>query len=312
MALFDKLKGAFKPAAPKPVAGSILHALLKPARLTRVVDIGANPIDGDPPYKPMLGQGLCEVVGFEPQAEALAKLQAAKGPHERYLPYAIGDGGTHTLHICRASGMTSLLTPDKKTLAAFPFLDYLGHVEKELQIPTKRLDDVEEVSALDLLKIDVQGAEVSVFRGATKKLASAVAIQTEVSFLTLYENQATFAQVDQELRGMGFLPHCFAAVKHWPIGLYLHDEGPKKPVQQLLEADVVYVRDFIHPEALSNEQLVHLALIAEHVYGSVDLVLRCLMLLEARKAVAADAPDQYIGSLRAQGHAATIMVPSAG
>jgi hypothetical protein len=31
-----------------------LTALLAPARLTEIVDIGANPIDGDPPYKSML------------------------------------------------------------------------------------------------------------------------------------------------------------------------------------------------------------------------------------------------------------------
>ena len=33
------------------------------------------PIDGDPPYKAMLAAGLCEVTGFEPQAEALARLE---------------------------------------------------------------------------------------------------------------------------------------------------------------------------------------------------------------------------------------------
>jgi hypothetical protein len=48
-----------------------LTQLLCPARLTEVVDIGANPIDGDPPYRTMLHQGLCRVTGFEPQPEAL-------------------------------------------------------------------------------------------------------------------------------------------------------------------------------------------------------------------------------------------------
>ena len=32
----------------------ILAQILAPARLTTVVDVGANPIDGDPPYKAML------------------------------------------------------------------------------------------------------------------------------------------------------------------------------------------------------------------------------------------------------------------
>lgn len=62
---------------------SVLHDLLQPQRLTEVVDIGANPIDGDPPCKPMLDAGLCRVTGFEPQAEPLAELRRRQGPNER-------------------------------------------------------------------------------------------------------------------------------------------------------------------------------------------------------------------------------------
>ena len=38
-----------------------LFRLIGPERLTAVVDVGANPIDGDPPYLPMLRGGLCRV-----------------------------------------------------------------------------------------------------------------------------------------------------------------------------------------------------------------------------------------------------------
>jgi hypothetical protein len=47
-----------------------LSELLRTHRPTAIVDIGANPIDGDPPYKPMLQKGLCRVTGFEPQPDA--------------------------------------------------------------------------------------------------------------------------------------------------------------------------------------------------------------------------------------------------
>jgi hypothetical protein len=39
-----------------------------------VVDIGANPIDGVPPYASLLRAGNAKVVGLEPNPEALAKL----------------------------------------------------------------------------------------------------------------------------------------------------------------------------------------------------------------------------------------------
>ena len=100
--------------------------LLAPGRLTDVVDVGANPIDGEPPYMPMLSSGLCRVTGFEPQADALLRLQTAKGPYERYLPYAVGDGGDHTLNVCVASGMTSLFEPDPVTLNLFEVLEPYG------------------------------------------------------------------------------------------------------------------------------------------------------------------------------------------
>jgi hypothetical protein len=67
-----------------------------------VVDVGANPIDGEPPYAGMLRAGLCRVTGFEPQEEALRQLQQRNSALERYLPHALGDGGAHTLHVCAA------------------------------------------------------------------------------------------------------------------------------------------------------------------------------------------------------------------
>src|ERR1700709_2106168 len=105
-----------------------LHQILSPARRTAIVDVGANPIDGDPPYKAMLAAGLCEVVGFEPQAEALARLKEMAGPHERYLPHALGDGTAQTLHVCSLGGMTSLLVPDAAQLALFNLFPIWGEV----------------------------------------------------------------------------------------------------------------------------------------------------------------------------------------
>jgi hypothetical protein len=102
-----------------PMKQDIICKILQLDRLTEIVDIGANPIDGAPPYKSMMDSGLCRITGFEPQEEALAELIAKKGENERYLPYAVGDGKTHVLNICRGSGMTSLFDPDPKSFEIF-------------------------------------------------------------------------------------------------------------------------------------------------------------------------------------------------
>lgn len=268
--------------------------LLAPQRLTDVVDIGANPIDGAPPYTPMLTAGLCRVTGFEPQPEALLELQTNKGPFERYLPYAVGDGGSHTLNVCRASGMTSLFEPDPATLGLFEVLEPLGEVIDRVPLSTQKLDDIAEIEHLDFLKIDIQGGELAVFQGGKAKLADAVAIQTEVSFVTLYKDQPSLGDIDVELRSQGFIPHCFAAVKHWPIAPYVVDNQPRLALNQLLEADIVYVRDFSRPDAMTDEQLKHLALIAHHCYGSFDLALHCVKLLEDRGSLEPVAQQRYL------------------
>jgi FkbM family methyltransferase len=278
----------------------MLWDLLTPQRLTGVVDIGANPIDSDPPYRQMLRDGLCRVTGFEPQPEALASLLEHKGPDEQYLPYVVGDGDPHVLKVCQESGMTSLLEPDPAALALFGSMRASGEVVERVPVQTRRLDDIEEIEILDLLKIDVQGGELAVFRGGREKLARAVVIQTEVSFVTLYRDQPGFGEIDVELRSQGFVPHCFALgahgrpVKRWPIAPVLVNQTPQWAMNQLLEADLVYVRDIGHLELLNDEQVKHLALIAHHCYGSYDLALRCLLHLEVRGALSEGAHRRYL------------------
>jgi hypothetical protein len=98
------------------------------------------------------------------------------------------------------------------------------------------------------------------------------------------------------------MPHCFAAVKHWPIAGFIVGNNPRQPLNQLLEADLVYVRDFARPESMSDEQLKHLALIVHHCYGSFDLALRCVMLLEQRQALQAGAQRRYLQLLSSPAH----------
>jgi FkbM family methyltransferase len=270
--------------------------LVAPQRLTEVVDVGANPIDSVPPYTPMLSAGLCRVTGFEPQAEALHALQDRVGQHERYLPYVVGDGKAHTLNVCRGSGMTSLFELDPAALDVFEYLKLPGHVIERIPVQAHKLDDIPEVHHIDFLKIDAQGSELAVFRSGTVKLAEAVAIQTEIPFATIYKDQPTLGDIDAELRGQGFVPHCFPEIKLWPISPCV---DPRQPINQLLEADLVYVRDFTRAEEMNDEQLKHLALIAHYCYQSFDLALRCVLLLERRKIVAAGTQQRYLDLLAA-------------
>lgn len=258
------------------------------------MDIGANPIDGDPPYLPMLKAGeICRVTGFEPQEAALKKLNDAKSRIERYLPYAVGDGSEQVLNICLAEGMTSTFKPNKKILEIFHPFDIWGEVISQEKVVTKKLDLISEIDVIDFLKIDIQGGELNVFQHGREKLANTAVIQTEVSFIPLYEGQPTFSTVDIELRELGFIPHCFPAIKNWMIAPLVINSDPRIPLNQLIEADIVYVKDFTKPETISDEQLKHLALISHICYKSFDLSMRCIAILEERGVVPIGSVARY-------------------
>jgi FkbM family methyltransferase len=279
------------------VSAQLLARILAPARLTAIVDVGANPIDGDPPYKAMLAAGLCEVTGFEPQAGALARLEQNKGPRERYLPYALADGTERTLHVCGLEGMASLLVPDPAQLALFNLFPIWGTVKDRIPVTTRKLDDITEITQLDFLKMDVQGAEREVLAHGRAKLKDTVVIQTEVSFVPLYHGQPPFGEMDLALRELGFLPHSVTGTKIWPLSPMVVGNEPNRGIRQLLETDMVYVRDFSRAENMSAEQWKHLALIAHHCYGSYDLALKAIVTLMELGAVPADANRRYLASL---------------
>lgn len=284
-----------------PEIGRRVHDLLAPAfaedRTGRppveVVDIGANPIDGDAPYRPLLDAGCCRVTGFEPQAPALADLLRQAGPDERYLPYAVGDGGRHTLHLCATSGFASLLEPDAAQLDLLIDFPQLARVTGREPVQTHRLDDIAEITDIDFLKIDIQGGELPVLTAGRSRLEGAVAVQTEVGFHRLYHDQPTFADVDLELRGQGFVPHQFVTTRTWPIAPVVWADPLERSARQLVEADLLYVRDPVRLDEYTDAQLGRLALIADVAYGSFGLSLRCLLALIDRGVLDRAAQGKY-------------------
>lgn len=250
----------------------------------KVVDVGANPIDGDPPYADLLRGGIAEVVGFDPDPESLRRLNARKSAAETYLPFAIGDGRRHVLHVCQAPGMTSLLAPDPRVLGLFHGFPDWGKVVATEPIDTMRLDDITETAGLDLLKIDIQGGELMVFRNAEARLAEALVIQTEVEFLPLYVDQPLFGDIDLFLRARGFVFHRFFPLVSRVVAPMLRDNDIYAGLSQSVWADALFLRDFTRPERLSSRQILAMATILHDCYGSYDLVMHLLAHHDTRHA----------------------------
>jgi hypothetical protein len=103
------------------------------SRLTHVVDIGANPIEGMPPYKPLIDDQLCRITGFDPQPSAIVELNQKKGVNETYLPLCGSDGQEHTLNLCAYSGWTSTFVPSRAALEVFDFFKNNARVVGQMQ-----------------------------------------------------------------------------------------------------------------------------------------------------------------------------------
>lgn len=265
-----------------------------------IVDVGANPVI-PPPYRELMQAMGCTVVGFEPQADAFTKLQAEAAENERYVNAALGAPGKGTLHIYPTDGFTSLFPLHR------PSLDFLGRFQRQLreertlEVELHAMDDLADVPQIDLLKIDVQGAEVDIYRTSAKKLAQAVAVITEVRFYQLYKDEPTLGDLDNALRAQGFVLHKFLPTKRAALPNSQNRRlAPRHMKNQLVDGDAVYIRSMEDIEAWSSDQLKHLALSAGTVFDSQDLALRCLDVLAARGDVTPDTPEKYADLLPAQ------------
>jgi FkbM family methyltransferase len=267
-----------------------------PAGASAVADIGAAFLGETPPYQSLLDSGTGQLFAFEPDARHVEALRQRLGAMGTVFAEAVGDGAEHTLHVCN-HGWSSIFEPDPAALAFFNSFAQLGRVESTARVQTRRLDDITALPQVDFLKMDVQGAELMVLQNGRGKLADCVAVQLEASFVILYKGQPPFGAVDLEMRAQGFIPHRFMDVKRWSIAPAIAGNDPRVALNQLLECDIVYIRDLTRPDNFNDLQLKKLATIA-HLYRSPDLAVRCLTELQKRGAI----PDaDVLRYLAAQG-----------
>lgn len=120
-------------------------------------------------------------------------------------PLALSDEiGTKTLYISRLSVLNSVLQPAKERENAFD-----GRV---LTVQATTIDAFCQQHAIDrinLLKIDVQGHELAVLKGAEGFLGSGQIdlIYCEINYLEFYQNQAAWWDIPHYLHRFGYQVH---------------------------------------------------------------------------------------------------------
>lgn len=263
---------------------SLIQMLGRSAPIIDVVDVGAMWLGAaEVAYRGLLKPGLCRVVGFEPVQAECDKLNAMNMAGQRYLPYFIGDGSERTFVLTNASMTASLYEPNTRLIRRFNQLESVMQPVQRSPVKTTRLDDVGEITACDFLKIDVQGADLDVLKGAERLLEGVLFVHCEANFLPLYEGCPLFADLDAHLRSKGFFFHTFGSIQGRAFKPLVPDGDVNRPVRQMLWADAVWVRSFLDFSSLSPEALLKLAVIAHEAYGSVDLAGLALQHREAKQ-----------------------------
>jgi FkbM family methyltransferase len=244
-------------------------------------------------YAVLVARGAARAIGFEPNPTERAKLCAAFGEGYTFLPHFIGSGGPATFYETNVPYTGSLLEPNGPLLECFQNLHEVTQLIATHPVTTHRLDDIPEVTEIDYLKIDVQGAELEAFKGGRSVLRECMVIETEVEFVQLYKGQPLFADVDAYLRSVGFQLHTFRNACSRCFKPLLDEARPNVGINQLLWADAVYVRDFMRLEDYPTEKLVKMAILVHDLYGSADLCLAILVEIDRRNGVGSILEDAF-------------------
>jgi FkbM family methyltransferase len=177
------------------------------AAVRTVIDVGAN--KGQFALLALELFPGAMVHAFEPLARPLARLAAWSRNEPRLIRYPLALGAAAVanaaMNVAARDDSSSLRPITGRQTALFPGTGKVG----EESVTVARLDAVlrpDQLIAPVLLKIDVQGSELDVLRGASGLLGAVDWVFVECSYVELYAGQALADEVSAHLGAAGFTP----------------------------------------------------------------------------------------------------------
>lgn len=204
---------AYRPARSEAAR---LARLLAYYQIDTVLDVGAN-IGQYARYLRLIGY-RGRIICFEPLAEAHAALSRFAKNDTAILVaprMALGEiGGSVTINVSANSESSSILAVSELHVTAEPGVTTVATET----VPMYRLDvvapDYLAGAGRVFLKIDAQGYELPVLRGASALLPDIRGLQLELSLESLYEGEPLYREVIDTVEGLGYSLHdlnpCFS------------------------------------------------------------------------------------------------------
>ena len=170
-----------------------------------LVDVGAS---GGPIPRFIALKGHTKTVGFEPDEMAFSELIKIQDKETIYLNKALSNKpGEFDFYINKNRATSSFLLADQGFLAEFPNpQDYAPAeiVRKQVTTLDESLSSA-NIDDVDFIKLDTQGTELYILEGGSKVLTKCFGIEIEVEFYPVYKQQPLFADIDDFLRGQGYI-----------------------------------------------------------------------------------------------------------
>lgn len=240
----------------------------------KILDVGAR---GGPYRQWEALAPYAELVLCEPDLEEATRLKNtfAHSPWKKVtiVPEALGTGAVSpTLYSTRYPGLSSLLQPDRETVARyFPSRPEQNKESREAwdvvaqkNVSLLSLDETAEkynCRDISILKLDTQGTELDIVRSGEKKvLPETLAIFVEAEFVPLYRHQPLFSDVHSFLESQGFR---MFDIKRTMMRRLPQVAPPIFSRRELLYAHALYLRERdIEGGVLSPEKRIKLAAVA--------------------------------------------------
>ena len=153
-------------------------------------------------------------IGFEPNYEEYKKIKNIKYGKFNLFNFALGEfNGNKTLNILESEYASSFLIPNYKVLREFSNLKRFK-IRKKVNLKVKTIDSLNLKSA-DFVKIDTQGYNLKILKGAKKTLKKIIGIEIETEFLSIYKKQDLFEDIKIYLEKNNFNFINFYNLRRW-------------------------------------------------------------------------------------------------
>lgn len=180
--------------------------ILVDSKVDVIIDVGAN--TGQ--YAAQIIEQTSfrgQIISFEPLSSAFLKLSENSKNFSNWKVYNYGLGNTNQSSVINISGnssSSSLLPMLPSHLKAAPQTLCIGKETIEM----RKLDSIyDELNINDkeiYLKIDTQGYEKNVIKGAVKSLSKISIVQLELSLIPLYEGDNLYYEICKLMDDLGF------------------------------------------------------------------------------------------------------------